>query len=108
MKAEEFKAWLQENGAKTAAGRNTRTHAVRTIETKLDELGFDYPDLDAAWQAKRFADVRDRISYLRADFAEGGEAFHILMPQSKSGEKTVELGELARAIWSVSRRQHRE
>lgn len=89
MKAEEFKAWLEENGAKTAAGRNTRTHAVRTIETKLDELGFDYPDLDAAWQAKRFADVRDRISYLRADFAEGGEAFRILMPQSENPAKRL-------------------
>ena len=89
MKAEEFKAWLEENGAKTAVGRNTRTHAVRTIETKLDELGFDYPDLDAAWEAKRFADVRDRISYLRADFAEGGEAFRILMPQSENPAKRL-------------------
>jgi 5-methylcytosine-specific restriction protein B len=29
---EAFKAWLEEGGAKSEAGRNTRAYAVRTIE----------------------------------------------------------------------------
>ena len=43
-----FREWLKSNGASTDASRNTRVHAVRKLESSLSELGFDYPDLDAA------------------------------------------------------------
>lgn len=83
MREEEFRSWLEANGANTSAGRNTRVHAVKTIEKKLSELGFDYPDLESAWQADRFGDVREAITELRADFDSGGTQFRILMPDSE-------------------------
>jgi hypothetical protein len=78
----EFREWLEANGANTPDGRNTRVYAVKTIEKKLSELGFDYPDLEAAWQADRLAGVRQAITDLRADFDAGGTRFRILMPES--------------------------
>lgn len=83
MREEEFRYWLEANGANTENGRNTRVYAVRTIEKKLSDLGFSYADLDIAWDAARFADIRDAISQLRADFDKGGERFRILMPESE-------------------------
>ncbi|MCP5385461.1 MAG: AAA family ATPase [Novosphingobium sp.] len=84
MREEEFRQWLEANGANTPAGRNTRVHAVRTIEGKLSELGLNYSDLEQAWGTSRFTDVRDAITALRADFDAGGERFRILMPQSEN------------------------
>jgi 5-methylcytosine-specific restriction enzyme B len=78
----EFKAWLEAGGAKTAAGRNTRAHAVRTIEENLAALGSPHADLDAAWTADRFEQLRLRLRELREEFAAGGTDYRILMPQS--------------------------
>lgn len=83
MREEEFRAWLETNGAKTPTGRSTRVHAVKTIERKLPELGFEYKDLDDAWQANRFVDIRDAITELRQDFDADGTRFRILMPDSE-------------------------
>ncbi|MEW4448734.1 AAA family ATPase [Qipengyuania sp. JC766] len=83
MRESEFRDWLETNGANTESGRNTRVHAVRTIEKKLADLGFHYPDLEAAWEAGRFADIREAISRLRTDFDSGGERFRVLMPESE-------------------------
>lgn len=83
MKEAEFREWLEQNGANTENGRNTRIYAVRTIEARLKDLGFDYPDLEAAWQASRLEDLRQALTGLRNDFDAGGENFKILMPQSE-------------------------
>ncbi|GMN03902.1 AAA family ATPase [Erythrobacter sp. MTPC3] len=83
MRESEFRDWLETNGANTESGRNTRVHAVRTIEKKLADLDFYYPDLEAAWEADRFADIREAISRLRTDFDSGGERFRVLMPESE-------------------------
>ena len=65
MREAEFKVWLEVGGAKTEAGRNTRAHAVRTIEHNLAALGSVHPDLDAAWKADRFDQLRQRLKDLR-------------------------------------------
>jgi 5-methylcytosine-specific restriction enzyme B len=44
----EFKNWLEERGANTEAGRNTRAHAVRSIENNLADLGSPHADLETA------------------------------------------------------------
>ena len=82
MEDGEFKQWLERRGARTASGRNTRTHAVRTIENKLAELGSPHVDLEAAWQADGFAHLRARLKELRDDFVAGGSDYRILMPES--------------------------
>lgn len=83
MREDGFRAWLAERGAKTEAGRNTRSYAVRTIENNLAALGSPHPDLDAAWQDDRFSALRVRLRELREDFLAGGTDYRILMPQSK-------------------------
>jgi len=83
MREAEFKAWLAANGANTEAGRSTRTHAVRTIEKNMAALGSPHSNLDEAWAADQFEQLRARLKELRQDFQAGGTDFRILMPESK-------------------------
>jgi 5-methylcytosine-specific restriction protein B len=82
VREEAFKAWLEAGGARTETGRNTRAHAVRTIESNLAALGLPHNDLDDAWKADRFEQLRQRLKDLREDFAAGGTEYKILMPKS--------------------------
>lgn len=82
MREAEFREWLEDRGL-AANAIATRIYAVRTIEQKLEELGFEDTDLDSAWSEGRIDAIQSRLSTLRADFAEGGEDFRILMPQSE-------------------------
>ncbi|MFC5842657.1 AAA family ATPase [Aminobacter ciceronei] len=82
MREEAFKAWLETGGARTETGRNTRAYAVRTIESNLAALGLSHADLDDAWKADRFEQLRQRLKDLREDFAAGGTEYKILMPKS--------------------------
>lgn len=82
MKEHEFKAWLEQGGAQTEAGRNSRTYAVRTIERNLAALGMPYRDLEEAWEADRFETLRERLRKMREDARDGGEDYRILMPDS--------------------------
>jgi 5-methylcytosine-specific restriction protein B len=78
----EFKLWLQQRGAESENGRRTRVHAVRTIENNLSRLGSPHADLEAAWKADRFEQLRRRLKELREDFEAGGTEFRALMPQA--------------------------
>jgi 5-methylcytosine-specific restriction protein B len=82
VREEAFKAWLEAGGARAEAGRNTRAYAVRTIENKLAALGSSHADLDEAWKADRFEQLRHKLKELREEFAAGGIDYRILMPQS--------------------------
>jgi 5-methylcytosine-specific restriction protein B len=84
VREEEFKAWLEAGGAKAEAARNTRAYAVRTIENNVAALGSPYADLDEAWRADRFEQLRHRLKGLREEFAAGGTDYRILMPQSEN------------------------
>ncbi len=84
MNDNEFKAWLEQSGAQTEAGRNTRTHAVRTIERNLAALGMPYENLEEAWKADQFAKLRERLKAMRDDARSGGEDYRILMPDSEN------------------------
>ena len=79
----EFKAWLEQGGAQTEAGRNSRTYAVRTIERNLAALGMPYENLEEAWKADQFSGLRDRLKAMRDDARSGGEDYRILMPDSE-------------------------
>ena len=84
MKKEiEFKVWLEEGGALTAAGRNSRSYAVRTIEQNLTALGMSHEDLEDAWEADRLEGLRERLKKMREDARQGGQDYRILMPESK-------------------------
>ena len=84
MKREsEFKGWLEQGGAQTLAGRNSRVSAIRTIGRKLEELGMPFSDLDAAWEADRFESLRERLRRIREDARDGGQDYRILMPDSE-------------------------
>lgn len=89
MREEEFKAWLQARGARSEAGRNTRAYAVRTIENNIAALGSPHPDLDQAWNADRFEQLRHRLKELREELAAGGVNYRVLMPQSENPEKRL-------------------
>jgi 5-methylcytosine-specific restriction protein B len=82
VREDAFKAWLEAGGARTKDGRNTRSYAVRTIENNLAALGSPHADLDGAWKADRFEQLRQRLKELREDFAAGGTDYRILMPQA--------------------------
>lgn len=82
MREAEFKIWLEESGARSEAGRTTRTQAVKVIERNLPALGMPWDDLDVAWAADRFDALRARLKEVRQDARNGGDDFRILMPQS--------------------------
>jgi 5-methylcytosine-specific restriction protein B len=84
VREEEFKAWLEAGGASSEAGRNTRSYAVRTIENNLAALGSPHPDLDGAWKADHFEQLRERLKELRDNFVKGGTDYRILMPQANN------------------------
>ena len=83
MNDNEFKAWLEQGGAQTEAGRNSRTYAVRTIERNLAALGMAYENLEEAWKADQFSGLRERLKAMRDDARSGGEDYRILMPDSE-------------------------
>ena len=78
-----FRDYLKSNGANTEPGRNTRVHAVRKIESSLKELGFQEPDLEAAYRADRFEALRSAIKSIRTDALAGGQQYRVLMPESE-------------------------
>ena len=84
-----FKTWLEQGGAQTVAGRNTRTYAIRTIERKLKELGMPFRDLDAAWEADRFVSLRERLRRMREDARDEGQDYRILMPDSENPQNRL-------------------
>jgi len=79
-----FRDYLKWNGANTDAGRNTRVHAVRKIETSLKGLGFEYADLDEAYRADGFEALRQAVKALRTDALTGGQKYRVLMPESEN------------------------
>ena len=85
----EFKTWLEQGGARTVDGRNTRAFAIRTIERKLDELGMPFRDLDAAWEADRFESLNERLRRMRGDARNGGQDYRVLMPESENPLKRL-------------------
>ena len=81
-KEHEFKTWLEQGGAQTEAGRNSRAYAIRTIERNLAALGMPHRDLDEAWEADRFEALRERLRKIREDARTGGQDYRTLMPDS--------------------------
>ena len=79
----EFQEWLKSRGAKTQAGLNSRIYAVKTIEKNLAALGSPHADLDAAYQADGFAQLRQRIKEIRRDAKDNGNDYRLLMPESE-------------------------
>ncbi len=84
-----FKSWLEQGGAQTVAGRNSRVYAIQTIGRKLEELGMPFRDLDAAWKADRFESLRERLRRMRVDARDGGQDYRILMPDSENPHKRL-------------------
>lgn len=89
MQEEAFKAWLEAGGATAETSRNTRVHALRTIENNLANLGSAHATLDDAWRNDQFVQLRQKLKELRDDFLAGGTQFHILMPQSENPAKRL-------------------
>ena len=83
-KEDEYKSWLEQGGAQTAKGRNTRVYAIRTIERNLKKLGMPFQDLDAAWETDRFESLSERLRGMRKDARNGGQDYRILMPDSEN------------------------
>lgn len=80
----EFKAWLEQGGAQTEAGPNSRTYAVRTIEGNLTALGMPYQNLEEAWEADQFVGLGDRLKLMHDNARAGGADYRILMPDSEN------------------------
>lgn len=79
-----YKSWLEQGGAQTEAGRNSRAYAIRTIERNLSALDMPHKDLDDAWEADRFAALRERLKQMRVDARAGGQDYRLLMPDSEN------------------------
>ncbi|MCW1874886.1 AAA family ATPase [Erwinia sp. INIA-01] len=79
----EFREWLEARGEKTQAALDSRIYALKTIEKNLAALGSPYADLDAAYQADRFAQLRERIKQIRHDAKDNGDDYRLLMPNSE-------------------------
>ena len=78
----EFRTWLGQAGV-TDKAQNTRSHAIRTIERNLEELGMPFRNLIEAWEADGFASLRERLRRMRNSAKAGGQDYRILMPESE-------------------------
>lgn len=83
MAETEFKTWLEQGGAQTEKGRNSRAYAVRAIERSLSALGMPHESLKEAWEFDQFLALKERLKAMREDFQSGGEDYRILMPDSE-------------------------
>lgn len=81
-KENEYKRWLEQGGAQTEGGRNSRAYAIRTIERNIASLGLPFQDLDQAWESDRLEALRERLRRMRKDARAGGQDYRILMPES--------------------------
>lgn len=79
---DEFRVWLEQGGAQSEKGRNTRIAGIRTIERKLSALGFSYESLEQAWEDDQFEALHERLVHMRKDARNGGQDFRLLMPDS--------------------------
>lgn len=79
----EFQEWLKSKDAKTQASLNSRIYAVKTIEKNLAALDSPHADLDAAYKADGFAQLRQRIKEIRRDAKDNGNDYRLLMPESE-------------------------
>ena len=84
IKEDAFKTWLEQGGAASIAGQNSRVSAIRTIERKLDELAMPFRNLDEAWEADRFESLSKRLGRMRKNARDGGHDYRILMPDSEN------------------------
>ena len=84
-----FKSWLEQGGAQTVAGRDSRAYAIRTIGRKLRELGMPFRDLDAAWETDRLESLHERLRRMQVDARDGGQDYRILMPDSENPHKRL-------------------
>ncbi|BBQ82805.1 MULTISPECIES: AAA family ATPase [Enterobacteriaceae] len=80
----EYREWLEARGAQALSARNTRVYAIKTIEKNLAALGSPYNDLNEAYKADGFAQLRERIKQIRNNAKNGGYEYRILMPESKN------------------------
>jgi 5-methylcytosine-specific restriction protein B len=88
LQYDNFRAWLADRDA-TKQAVNTRSHAVRTISNHMAELGCTANNLDAAYDADKFAQLRQAITELRQDATNGGTRFRVLMPESVNPTKRL-------------------
>lgn len=81
MKYDEFRGWLRARGGKPNSV-NTRSTAIRKIETEMATLGSSYADLDAAYDNDQFAQLRQALDDMRLDLRNGGTRYRVLFPNS--------------------------
>ena len=65
LRESEFKTWLEQGGASSVAGRDSRAHAIRTLERW--EQGRSSPPESAAaliFMAQKYPDTFDRLASL--------------------------------------------
>ena len=84
MREAEFRIWLQKDGEKTKGGLNSRVQAIKVIEKNLGKLGSPHVDLDAAYHADKFTELRKRLKEMRNNFNDGGDDHRKLMPSSEN------------------------
>ena len=76
-KEKAYKSWLEQGGAQTEAGRNSRSYAIRTIERNLSALGMPHKDLDSAWGADRFVALRERLKKMISKPRADSRGYHV-------------------------------
>ena len=81
MRSDEFKDWLRARGVSVNTV-NIRTSTVKLVERKMLELGSQFDDLDAAYDADEFAQLRSAFDELRADARAGGQRYRVLFPST--------------------------
>jgi hypothetical protein len=56
----------------------------KEIEKELISLGSAYSDLDTAYEADQFQELRALLKDIEGDYRAGGERFRLLFPDSNS------------------------
>jgi len=85
MQEQAFKDWLEARGV-TKNAISTRSYSVKKVDSSLEALGLKYSSLEAAWKARAYDRVTDRLREMIANLDQGDETFRIILPQTEKPE----------------------
>lgn len=88
MRQDDFRVWLRARGC-TANSVNMRAYTVKMVEREMSALGSGHVDLDEAYDADQFAQLRHALDELRADAKAGGLRYRALFPNTANARARI-------------------
>lgn len=88
MQTDQFRDWLRARGC-TDNSVGVRASEVRIVERAMPALGSPFLDLDEAYDADQFAQLRSALETLRVEAKSGGARFRAIYPTTANPRQRI-------------------